>query len=100
MSRQGGAQVEREIDAAEERGHLRGGFRRFRHGHLLLPPQRRQLLPDLKVMLEVSDSSSFDTEYVTIVCIWKRYGTMYLVTCLTPLSCGHPHDPHLVGGLI
>ena len=68
MTHQGGAQVERATAAAEERGHLRGGVRRLRHGHLLLPPQRRQLLPDLKVMLEVSDSSSFDTEYVTIVC--------------------------------
>ena len=62
MMHQGGAQVERETAAAEERGHLRGGVRRLRHGHLLLPPQRRQLLPDLKVMLEVS----LDTEFVTI----------------------------------
>ena len=69
MTHQGGAQVERATAAAEERGHLRGGVRRLRHGHLLLPPQRRQLLPDLKVMLEVSDIiSSFDTEYVIIVC--------------------------------
>ena len=59
---QGGAQVERETAVAEERGHLRGGVRRLRHGHLLLPPQRRQLFPDLKVMYEVS----FDTEFVTI----------------------------------
>ena len=62
MSGQGGAQVERATAAAEERGHLRGGVRRLRHGHLLLPPQRRQLLPDLKVMFEVS----LDTEFVTI----------------------------------